>query len=212
MGSGTSLETTVKGSRMQVWRYLKGQTVICVADCPPEGDCGRVADQDIHRQPLAPGPDIRAQQLYSAAAKPLSAAVTDDEELPQINLLRLLSKKPIAHDLAALLVNHRGVLTRKPASHPMLKLRHSHPVAVPFVLNQLVVQLREQRAIIQSGTSECHGGGVCLKDASRTKAADRTVRADSVLIKRQISAHRSPRWCGRCRNSATRPKRRVDAN
>src|SRR5206468_3079689 len=160
MGSGTSLETTVKGFRMQVWQYLKGQTVICVADCPPEGDCGCVTDQDIHRQPLAPGPDIRAQQLDSAAAKPLSAAVTDDEELTQINLLRLLSKKPVAHDLAALLVNHGAVLTRKPASHPMFKLRHSHPVAVPFILNQLVVEVREQPAIIQSCTSERHGGDV----------------------------------------------------
>jgi len=79
-----------------------------------------------------------------------------NEKLAQVNLVGLLSKECVGHDLATVLVNHRAVLAGEPVSHAVLKLRHGHSVAVPLVLNQLVVQLSEERAVIRSCGSKYH--------------------------------------------------------
>jgi hypothetical protein len=65
--------------------------------------------------------------------------MSNDEKLPQINLLRLLSIKTISHDFSGILKNHRSIFARKPATHPLLKLWLGHLIPVSLVSNQPVI-------------------------------------------------------------------------
>ena len=69
--------------------------------------------------------------------------MTDDEELPEINLLLLLAKKGVCHHLAPVFVNNCAILSRQPGSHSKLKLWNGHRIAMPLVANQLVIEFRE---------------------------------------------------------------------
>jgi pimeloyl-ACP methyl ester carboxylesterase len=50
--------------------------------------------------------NLRPKNVDSPPANPLAPTVTNDEKLPEVNLLRLLSKQRVSHDLAAILVNY----------------------------------------------------------------------------------------------------------
>ena len=87
---------------------------------------------------------LSSRRLSDAYQENCGATVTNDKKLPKVNLLWPLSKKSVSDNLPALLVNHRLILARKPAAHPLLKLCNCHTVAMPLVTNQLVIQLRQQ--------------------------------------------------------------------
>lgn len=88
----------------------------------------------------------------------LAATIAPDKKLPQINLIRLFSVKSISDNVTSLLKNHATILARKETSHPFLKLRQCHKaVPMPLILNQLMIHLRQQPAIIQGGSSVFHG-------------------------------------------------------
>src|SRR5437867_3802928 len=124
------------------WEYLERQTVICVTDRAPESDCSLVCNENLHRQPLGLGPNLSAEQLNSRSANPLTAAITDHKKLPQVNFLRLLSKQSVSDNLTIILEQNRAILTRQPASHALLELRHRHAIPVSFIANQLMVHRR----------------------------------------------------------------------
>ena len=77
-------------------------------------------------------------------------------KLSQVNFVGLFAKENIANNLAAVLEDQSAVLARKPASHPLLQLRHVHAVAVPLILNQSVIKFRQQWAVVQSCRSKSH--------------------------------------------------------
>src|SRR5687767_5645749 len=93
-----------------VWQDFKCQTIVCVADRAPEGQCSLVRDQDIYRQSLCLWPHLRAQNLNCSAPNPMASSVTHDKKLPEINLFRLFSKKRVRYNLATLFVNDTGIL------------------------------------------------------------------------------------------------------
>lgn len=69
--------------------------------------------------------------------------MADDEKLAQVNHVRLLPVKTIGNNIPAILKNHRSILTRKPVSHPLLKLWLGHLIPVSLVSNQLVIKSGE---------------------------------------------------------------------
>ena len=108
--------------------------------------------------------------------------MTNDKKLSQINQIRLLSIKTISYNSSGVLKNHRLILIRKPASHPLLQLWHRHLVPVSLIPNQLVIQSGEQWTIIQCCGSEYHRGEVRLTTISeprRTRDVNR--ESESVL-------------------------------
>src|SRR5467141_574532 len=84
-----------------LWKNFKRQAIIRVAYCSPEGYGGFVGDQYINCQALVLGPYIRTENFDRTTAKALPSTITDHKELPQINLLRLLSVKRVGDNLIA---------------------------------------------------------------------------------------------------------------
>jgi hypothetical protein len=101
---------------------------------------------------------LGAEKLEGAAADPLAATVTSDEELAKVNQFGLFPEERVGDDGTVLLVDHRAILAGEPAAHPPFEFRHAHPIAVSLVLDELMVQLGEERAVVQSGRPEIHGG------------------------------------------------------
>jgi hypothetical protein len=100
---------------------------------------------------------LGAEKLEGAAADPLAATVTSDEELAKVNQFGLFAEERVGDDCTVLLVDHGAILACEPATHPPFEFRHAHPIAVSFVQEELMVQLGEERAVVQSGRPEIHG-------------------------------------------------------
>jgi len=82
--------------------------------------------------------------------------MANNEELPEVDLIGLLSKQSIRQNLIVGFVEHGSILARNPTPHPLLQLRDAHPVAMPLILDQLMVQYRKLWAIIWSCGSKGH--------------------------------------------------------
>jgi len=96
--------------------------------------------QDINGKPLIFWPNLRPQNLDCPAANAPAAAVANDKQLPQVNLVRLLPVKSVGDNFAVFLKNYAPIFARKEAAHPLLKLRQSHKaVPMTLVLQQLMI-------------------------------------------------------------------------
>ncbi len=122
----------------------------------PKSDAALVGKQNFHRQSPAFWPYLGAKNPHRSPANPPTPAISNNEKVPQVNLLRPLPVKSIGDNRSAVLKNHRLILGGEPASQPLLKLRRRHRVPMSLVLNQLVIQFGKHRAIIQRCGSECH--------------------------------------------------------
>src|SRR5205823_529228 len=126
-------------------------------------DGSRVADQNFDGQALRLRPDLRTQNLDGVPANSLAAPITNDEKLPNVNLLGLLAKECIGHSFTPLLANDRAIFACQPASHPLLQFRHRHWIPMPLILNQFMIQLRQERAIIECCETKFHRSGFCCR-------------------------------------------------
>ena len=86
--------------------------------------------------------------------------LADDEpkKLSQVNLAGPLTEQSISNSLSIVFKNNRCVFVSKSASHALLQLGDSHAIAMPLVPDQLMVQLRQQWAIILRSMAMCHVG------------------------------------------------------
>ncbi len=116
-----------------------------------------ILHQNIHRQSLVGRPDFCAENFHGLAANAISPPVSRDEKLPQINFLRLLAIQGIRDNCPVVFKNHRGVFGRQPAAHPLFQFGNGHiPIPMTFVVEQLMIQFREQGGIIDYGAAEVH--------------------------------------------------------
>lgn len=132
------------GTRRTGCWYLKAQQIIFVTHRPPKSYRDCVVQQNINGKPLILWPNVRPQNLHCSTAKPSAATVAEDKKLPQIYLIWLFSIQSVGDNVSALLKNHTSILSRKKASHPLLKLRQRHKaVPMPFILEQLMIHPRQ---------------------------------------------------------------------
>jgi len=120
-------------------KNLKRQRIIRVAHSAPKGDCVLVGDQYVNGQPPGSGPYLRAENLDRATANASPATITDNKELPQINLIRQFSKKRVCNDFAVVLKKNCAILSSEPISHSLFKLCNGHGIPMALVAYQLMV-------------------------------------------------------------------------
>src|SRR5262245_6302306 len=78
-------------SRRCLWQNLQRDRIILVTERVPESDGCRVLNQHIDRQSLVRWPEVGTQNFNSSPPDALSAPVAHDEQLTQIDFLRLLA-------------------------------------------------------------------------------------------------------------------------
>ena len=118
-----------------VRQYLKCQGIIRITNGPPKGHRGFVCHQYVNRKPLCLWPQLRPKNIDRFSAESTPPLGRDDEKLPQVNLLRILSKQRIRHDLAASLKHDSAILQSKAIPSFAVQFGHRHPIAVSFIAN-----------------------------------------------------------------------------
>src|SRR5262249_14346055 len=87
-------------------------------------------------------------------ADALASAVSSYEELPEVDLSFRFPKKRVCDKLAFFFEENGLVLPGvQPPPHALGEFCDVHRIAIPFVLNQLMVQLCERGNIIEGGVS-----------------------------------------------------------
>src|SRR5437016_13343556 len=127
---------------------LKRQAIVSIAHRPPKRQSPFILDEHVHGQSLGLWPYRRTQNVLGASANASPATMTNDEELAKINLFRLLAVKCVGHNLACILENDGHILLFQPILHALFQLRDGHAVAMALVTDQLMVEFRQQRAIL----------------------------------------------------------------
>src|SRR4051812_37893342 len=104
--------------------------------------------QHIQRDATVSGPDLRSQNADHLPTQACPSTVSHYEELAQIDLLGFISKPRIPGQATLILKEDCRITAPQPFTHALLKLADAHRIAMPFVLNQLLIQFAEQRAVI----------------------------------------------------------------
>src|SRR5215510_3486571 len=113
-----------------------------------------------HRDGAAFGtwPDVRQQSLHGTAPNALPAPGAHHEELPQINFVGIFAIERIRHRCVFLGKNDRTILSgTQPTIHAVLKLVDVHGVPVAFVMDELMVQLRQESDVCEGRKPVMHG-------------------------------------------------------
>ena len=161
---------------------LQAQGILLVTHRLPEGDPRGVVAEHLDREALAPRPDLPPERLHHAPAHALPPPVAHDEKMAQVNLVRRLAVKRVSHHRAVLLEQHRGVApAAQPEAHALGQLQHRHRIAMPLVLNELVVERAQQRAIGPGGPAvgqDTHGRSATICSLDSFRPARATLRPD----------------------------------
>jgi hypothetical protein len=99
---------------------------------------------------------VAAQQRHRLASNALTAAMTHDEKMAQINLPALDAIKRVSGHFAADLEQRRLVRFVQPIFQARFQFRHIHRVAVAFIDDELVIEFRQKPAVALGCQSPRH--------------------------------------------------------
>ena len=154
---------------------------------PPEGDAFLVVDEHLEREGLAGRDDPLPEKLDRALTQPLSSMSPVDEELAQVRTLIGGSQERVGYWRGRVLEDDGAVVALQPLAHPVRELDDGHRVGSPLILDELMVQLSEERNVLIRRIPELHA-------ASRGFARAYTETCpelDAVKGERSHPAHRS---------------------
>lgn len=78
---------------------LEREAVFAEANSLPERNAGRVGGQDVAPEPRCVGPGVLPEPLEGLRADPLPPKVRTDEEVSQVDMLRVASKEGVSSDV-----------------------------------------------------------------------------------------------------------------
>ncbi len=139
--------------RCRAGQDFERERIVAVADRAPERECRFVVNEHVDRQALRLGPDLGSQHLDRLPADSLTPAVANDEELAEMDLVRLLAVQGVGDDRPLFFQQDRRVVTGKPSRHPLDELGQAHRIAMTFVSNQLVIEAAEKLKVVTCGAT-----------------------------------------------------------
>jgi hypothetical protein len=94
--------------------------------------------------------NLSAKEFDGASPDAFATTITNDKELTQIDMIRLLAEQGVRDKFPVFLKEGGAVVVRKPALHALAELRDGHWIAMAFVPNELVIEFCQDGAILQS--------------------------------------------------------------
>lgn len=122
---------------------LQEDGVLTEPDGGPERSPSGITGEYVEHESPA-GQHLTREQLQRVAADPLPPARPHDEEMTQVGAASfVIAEQGVRDDLLVRVKQHGLVLGGQPDLHPVLELGHVHDVAVAFIRDELMVQLRQ---------------------------------------------------------------------
>ncbi len=120
----------------------------------PEGLPITIIDEHVDADARRTRPGIAPEPMQRGARDTPATVRWLDEQLPEIDVLRLTAEKSISNNAGSELEDHRLIIGTQPIRHSLFKLRDGHGITVTLVADELGIQQREHRRILRQGKTE----------------------------------------------------------
>jgi hypothetical protein len=131
--------------------------VVLETQSPPEGDARTVVNEHLEREVPARGHITPSEGLEGTPPDAPPPKPPADEELPEVNAAAFSRPEDGIRDrLGVDFEEKRPVLGRQPGAHSLLELSDRHGVRGPLILDELEIQLGEERKVFGGRFAKVH--------------------------------------------------------